>query len=834
MQEFVVSLSRFHIAEPDTYLVCGYCKGNSLEGSRMRAVWGQEELPLRISVREGLGIRQKYFSRGIGYEDIDREFDLWITLPKEWKRGGALRVWQEQGEKRRCVFKMSAPAMKRQRSMPDGYLETLKSDEKQVAVGGWAVGNGLCQVRVIDSKGQPVESTLTRHYRQDITDQYPELTSSAAYAQMPEEERIRRLSFGFEVKFARPAGSRITLLISCGGRKMTRRVDIRRGAQGLQGSKLSYVQKGYAYLQRNGLARTAVRFREKVSEKLTGREESYMAWRRHVTPSPADLEKQRAYVPGISPRFSIVVPLYRTPEAFLRELAASVRSQTYARWELCLSDGSGEPSPLTALLQELSAKDERILFCTSGESLGISENTNRALSMATGDYIVFADHDDLLTPDALYECVRMLEEHPDADLLYSDEDKVSMNGRTFFEPHFKSDFNIDLLRSMNYFCHLVVVSKKLYEQVGGLDSAYNGAQDYDFVLRCTEKSQKICHIPKVLYHWRSHAASTAEDPRSKMYAFEAGMRAIQAHYDRVGIDAQVVMGEYPGLYRTIYHMPAQPPLISIIIPNKDHVDDLDKCVRTILEKATYPRYEFVIVENNSVEERTFAYYRQMEKEDERFRVVTWEDTFNYSLINNFGVTQAKGEYLLFLNNDTQIIDPDCLQELLGPCLREEVGAVGARLLYEDGTIQHAGVIMGYGGIAGHAFQGMPGNANGYFSRIICQSDLSAVTAACMMVRRSVFEKAGGFDPTLQVAFNDIDFCLRLRSMGLLIVYNPFARLYHYESKSRGMEDTPGKISRFNREADELLRRWGSILRDGDPYYNPNLSLDRVDFALKKM
>jgi GT2 family glycosyltransferase len=311
------------------------------------------------------------------------------------------------------------------------------------------------------------------------------------------------------------------------------------------------------------------------------------------------------------------------------------------------------------------------------------------------------------------------------------------------------------------------------------------------------------------------------------------MRAVQAHYDRIGVKAVVSMGQYPGLYVTSYQMPEDLPLISVIIPNKDHAADLDQCLESIFQKIRYPRYEILIIENNSVERETFAYYERLQNHRLPGRVLTWKEEFNFSRINNFGAEEAKGDYLLFLNNDTEIISQDCFEQLLGPALRREVGAVGARLFYGDNTIQHAGVVIGYGGIAGHAFQGKRAEENGYFSRIICQSDLSAVTAACMLVRRDAFEEVGGFDPQLAVAFNDIDFCLRLRERGYLIVYNPFAVMIHYESKSRGMEDSAGKIARFNSEADELLRRWGKLLKDGDPYYNPNLSLDRVDFGLKK-
>ena len=362
---------------------------------------------------------------------------------------------------------------------------------------------------------------------------------------------------------------------------------------------------------------------------------------------------------------------------------------------------------------------------------------------------------------------------------------------------------------------------------------YDGAQDYDFIFRCVETSQNIRHIPRILYHWRSHESSTSENPESKLYAFDAGARAVQAHYDRLGIRAEVTKGEYLGLYRTRF-IRDYDPLISIIIPNKDHTDDLNRCIRSIEEKSTYRNYEYIIVENNSTEEKTFAYYKELELSNPKVRVVYWDGIFNYSAINNFGATYAKGEYFLLLNNDTEIINDDCLEQLLGYCMRDDVGAVGARLYYEDDTIQHAGVVIGFGGIAGHCFVMQPRGYTGYCHRIICAQDYSAVTAACMMVKRSVFEEVGGLSEELQVAFNDIDFCMKIRQTGKLIVYNPYAELYHYESKSRGLEDTPEKVARFNREIAIFEKKWPDIFRTGDPYYNPNLTLDSQDFSLKRL
>ncbi len=825
-RSFIVTLARFRRQDKQTFVLQGYFQGNSIAGSRMEAYLGKDLLPVEVTVREGLAVRQKYFARGLGYEDIDREYDLWISLPEgyEQDKRSRLSVYQELDGERKCIFRSSIGHLLRQQRRPDGYLETFHDKEGKISIGGWAVGNSPCRVQVVDKSGVKIKSQVTWHYRQDIAENYPEIDGTAS----PEES-----SFGFEVTFDKPKDRKVRLIIAADGQKMTYPIDLDNGQKALTGVTQSMGQKVLAYYRRNGLLGTIRRVKEKVNEKRTGAPENYMSWRERMEPTKEELEAQSRNVFLHEPLISVVVPLYKTPENYLLELVESLQKQTYRNWQLCLSDGSGEDSPLTGLLDQLVRRETRIKVTASPKPLGIAENTNAALDIAEGDYIAFADHDDLLPQYALYECVKKINEDPAVDLLYTDEDKVSMDGKEFFEPHFKTDFNIDLLRSMNYFCHLVVVSRTLYEKVGKLDPAYDGAQDYDFVLRCAEQANDICHIPKVLYHWRSHKDSTAENPASKMYAFEAGQRAVQAHLDRLHIAANVKMGAYPGLYVTTYLIPDPAPRISVIIPNKDHTDDLDRCIRSLAEKSSYPNYEVIVVENNSTQEATFAYYEQLIKQNKRVKVVYWEGEFNYSEINNYALNYATGEYLLFLNNDTEIINEDCLEQLLGPCLRDDVGIVGARMFYEDNTIQHAGVIIGYGGIAGHAFQGLPRSANGYFSRIICQSDLSAVTAACMMVKRSLFEALNGFDGVLKVAFNDIDFCLRVREAGKLVMYNPYAQLYHYESKSRGKEDTPEKIARFNGEADVFLKRWPEILKSGDPYYNPNLSLDSNDFKLKR-
>ena len=573
-----------------------------------------------------------------------------------------------------------------------------------------------------------------------------------------------------------------------------------------------------------------------LKKKLTGNEYAdYDTWLRIMRVSRQELFAQRKTKFSYAPKFSVVVPLYHTPAKFLKDLVRSMMYQSYANWELCLVNASPEDVHLTSLLENWAMRDKRIRVIRLEKNLGIAQNTNAGIAASTGEFIAFLDHDDFLEPDALFCYADALNKDKTIDVFYSDEDKTDEYAAHYFYPHFKSDFNIDLLHANNYMCHFLAVRKSLVDTVGGLNEKFDGAQDYDFVFRCVEavKDEEIYHVPKILYHWRCHEDSTSENPESKLYAFDAGQRAVQAHYDRIGVKVEVSKGEFLGLYRTKF-LRDYDPLISIIIPNKDHIDDLKRCIDSIEAKSTYTNYEYIIVENNSEEKETFAYYEQLEAVNPKVHVVYYKGHFNYSAINNFGVQYAKGEYFLLLNNDTEIINDDCLEELLGYCTREDVGAVGARLYYEDDTIQHAGVVIGFGGIAGHCFVQQKRGFTGYCHRIICAQDYSAVTAACMMVKREAFEKVGGLSEELQVAFNDIDFCMKLRQAGYLIVYNPYAELYHYESKSRGLEDTPEKVARFNQEIATFEKRWPDILKNGDPFYNPNLTLDSQDFSLKRL
>ena len=558
-------------------------------------------------------------------------------------------------------------------------------------------------------------------------------------------------------------------------------------------------------------------------------EEFYQIWIDKNEPKEDELEKQRNTKFNINPKISIIIPMYNTPEKFFKELVDGLIKQTYSNWELCLADGSPEKNEK---LKKIYKKDSRIKYKFLGENKGISGNTNAALELATGDFIALLDHDDLLPEFSLFEIVKCINKNPDVDFIYTDEDKFEELGGKRYDPYFKSDFAPDTLRANNFICHFSVFKKELMEELGGFRSEFDGAQDYDIILRMSEKAKKIIHIPKILYHWRVHALSTAKSGgTAKPYAYEAGIKAVQTHIDRIGLKGKVISGNTLGTYKVNYEL-NEKPKVSIIIPNKDYASTLKVCLKSIEKLTTYENYEIIVVENNSEEQKTFDYYKEIDGKN-KVKVIKYpENGFNYSKIINYGVKNSDGEYIIQLNNDTQLLTPNWIEEMLEFAQREDVGAVGAELFYPDKSIQHAGIIIGIGGVAGHVFRNIPHGMHGYFSKDAMVQNMSAVTAACIMASRKMYDLVGNMDEKFEVAFNDVDFCLKIREQGKLIVYNPYVQFIHYESKSRGFEDTLEKQKRFQGEIERFQSRWKKILQDGDPYYNINLRLDNDQCAIR--
>ena len=714
----------------------------------------------------------------------------------------SLELFLRDGEERVSIWEISADELDEliKENLVEYHLDRVEIlYDTMLEIQGWVVDQrGSVEVTVHQEDASLLDCRISRGRRPDVVER----------RNLDEEYKTQEIGFRISAALPEIKGEEIILHFCGDSVTKTYTIDI---------EELRKQNKPKGFLSR-------------LFGKESVAEGGYEAWLARHKVDKRTLRRQKHAAFAQKPLISIVIPLYCTPLPYLKELLESVRRQSYENWQLCLADGSPDDKA-KEFIEKHYGREKRIVYRKLEENGGISVNTNEAVALAAGEYLMLCDHDDTLEPDALYEIVKAIND-TGADVLYTDEDKVSMDGRHYFDPNFKPDFNLFRLRENNYICHIFVVKKSLTDATGLLRSEFDGAQDFDFILRCCEKAQKITHIPKVLYHWRCHMDSTAADPSSKAYAYEAGRKAVREHYQRLGIDAKVEMTERPGWYRS--HVKVQGnPLISVIIPNKDHTDDLELCLFSMTRKSTYRNYEILIVENNSEKEETFEYYRKLPDRYPKARVLTWEKEFNYSAINNFAAKEAKGEYLLFLNNDVEILTPDWMEEMLQNCQQENVAAVGAKLYYPDDTIQHAGVVLGLGGIAGHIMCRASKEDPGYFGRMISVQEISAVTAACMMVKKSDFDAVGGLDETFQVAFNDIDLCMKFRAAGKKIIFTPYAELYHYESKSRGLEDTPEKQFRFDKEVKRFQEKWAQQLEMGDPYYSPNLSVTEGDCSLRE-
>ncbi len=555
----------------------------------------------------------------------------------------------------------------------------------------------------------------------------------------------------------------------------------------------------------------------------------YEGWiiKNEPTLNSLGLQKQKSFSFKYRPKISIIMPTWNSEKVWLKSAIESVIKQTYDNWELCIADGGSTKQSVKEVLNDYS-KDPRIRIKYLSQNKGIAGNSNEALSLASGEYIALLDHDDELAPFALYEVARALNDKPELDLIYSDQDYIVESDKRI-DPLFKPDWSPDLFLSFMYIGHLSVFRKTIVDMLKGFRLGYDGSQDYDFVLRFIEKTNKIFHIPKILYHWRKASGSVASDENSKPYAYIAAKKALSDFMQRNGILGDVIDGPWLSSYR-LHRQIIGNPLVSIIIASKDRANILKSCVESILEKTEYHNFEIIIVDNQSSEEKTFEYYKALET-NPKVTILHCDKPFNFSEINNYAALNAKGEHFLFLNNDTEVISGEWLSSMLEHSQRKEVGVVGAQLLFRDKTIQHCGVILGLVYLAGHPFSKIYNNHQ-QGDRPALIGNYSAVTGACMMIRKSIFNEVGGFDTRFAVTLNDIDLCLRIRKQGYLVVYTPYAQLYHDESLTRGYPDTPEKQAVYQKEYYIMRDRWGAIIDGGDPYYNPNLTLEKYDFSLK--
>ena len=759
--------------------------------------------------------------------EFDGEYNLCINLPEKVKNVKII-LTKDTYPSGIEEINISSAQIEYLRNLIEINLIGVQADErtKTIKITGWAESAGELKLSVYAEKKE-LEYKADYFTRADMVSRYfeGELNRNCGFELTVEDTDVRSIRITSE----------------SGGRRGSIGVVVNRASSGQQRRSVrlaedkrnDYITRARNYIAMYGMKRFIV----KAVGKLTGKsiKDPTNIYFNKINPNETRLKEQRDYKFALNYKFSILIPVYRPDVKFFTLMLDSIVAQTYDNWQVCLADGSGEGYTVENVVKPYAEKygEDKVKYIKLENNLGIAENTNAAMRMADGDFIVFGDHDDELHPTALFECMRELERYPQADFIYSDEDKIIEATGHHTEAHFKSDLNMELLRSNNYICHLSVVKKSLADKVGVLYTQFNGSQDHDYVLRCVEKAECVRHIPRILYHWRINDNSTAKSASTKTYANTAGVNAVSAHLKRMGIDGEVKNGVAPGFYDIRYKL-TEEPLVSVIIPNKDHLDDLTRCLESMENVNNYHNVEYIVVENNSVLEDTFEGYKELEKKyGDKFKLVKWDGIFNYSAINNFGARYAKGEYILLLNNDTSVIEPDSLRCMLAQCQRAEVGIVGAKLLYDDDTVQHAGVIIGYQGVAGHAFTGMGDDVYGYFARAVLSQELSAVTAACLLTKRSVFDEVGGLDESFEVAFNDIDYCMKVRAAGYKIIYDPHAKLHHYEYKSRGAEDTGKKQERFGGEIMHFIDKWRAALIAGDMYYNPNLELVGELYTIKK-
>lgn len=587
-------------------------------------------------------------------------------------------------------------------------------------------------------------------------------------------------------------------------------------------------KKGFKYMAKNGISHTIQRAK---IEKLRN-QASYPNWLARNEVLDIEAMTQEISTFHYQPKISIAMPVYNVEEKWLRLCIDSILNQVYTNWELCMADDASTDPNVKKILTEYQQLDERIRVVFREQNGHISEATNSALAIATGEFVALLDNDDELAINAFYEVVKVLNENPKLDLIYSDEDKIDMDGNRS-DPAFKPDWSPDLLLGTNYISHLGVYRRSILEEIGGFRKGYEGSQDYDLVLRFTEKTTKerIKHIPKVLYYWRMLPTSTAVDQGSKGYAFEAGLRAVQDALVRRGINGHATHGAANGLYDVYYDIESE-KLVSIIIPTKNGYKDVQRCVSSIIEKTTYQNYEIIMADNGSTDPKMHELYAEFEQQlPGRFFVESIDIPFNFSTINNRAAKKAHGEYLLFLNNDTEVITENWLTLMVSFAQQERIGCVGAKLLYPNNTVQHAGVILGLGGVAGHGHYGYPHGDLGYFGRLAINVNYSAVTAACLLMKKADFDAVGGFEEAFTVAFNDVDLCLKVQALGRDNVWLHEAELYHFESQTRGYDDKGKKKKRFEQEKVMMEEKWGPLI-ENDPFYNPNLTRDIPNFSLR--
>lgn len=702
------------------------------------------------------------------------------------------------------------------------YIDTIQQDKKQKSylITGWALDPVTKTVPKISIASAHDHVTIQSVYRSDV---------------IMAQKLSGNLEAGFQLEVTRSA-SPLELVFQSGEQKRIETIDLTQVYPAIPGRETNWqkqvqnMKRVVRYYQKNGLKATLNRMKK---QQVKQQEEDYPAFL--ATNEQWDVEAIRLEIATFSyqPKISILMPVYNVEEEWLTKCIQSVQGQFYENWELCMSDDASTDPNVKPLLEKFVAQDDRIKVVFRQDNGHISKATNSALEIATGEFCALLDNDDELAPIALYEVVKTLNKNPELDLIYSDEDKIDMQGNRF-DPAFKPDFSPDLLLGTNYISHLGVYRTTILHQINGFRVGYEGSQDYDLVLRFVEQTtpERIAHIPKILYYWRILPTSTAADQSTKGYAFDAGLKAVQDALVRRKIKGTATHAAGNGLFDVHYEI-VKEELVSVIIPTKNGYDDMKRCLESIVEKTTYPNYEIVVADNGSDDVRMKELYEQYTHIlGEKFQVIDLPIPFNYSRINNLAAKEANGTYLLFLNNDTEVITKDWMSKMVSFAQFERIGCVGAKLYYPNHTIQHAGVVLGMGGAAGHPHHTYPRGDFGYFGKLEINVNYSAVTAACLMIRAKDFHELNGFNEELTVAFNDVDLCLREQALGRDNLFLHEVELFHFESQSRGYENTPEKQARFEKETAYMYDKWGKLI-ENDPYYNPNLTRTGGNFSLRK-
>ena len=834
---FVVREGHFHITDKNRYVVTGWFDDGAEQIFTARL--GTEPLNVFVRCFQDSLVRQKYAKYD---KNIDKEYVIIVELPEKLDGHRWLTLCLADGRK---VFRRRESQLRKIQGRLNFRITNSQITGASCILNGWAASEKPIKINVFDQTNEPVKCEISHFPKPDVELEYREVS------QLSES--------GFSVTVPMSGRKKFTLQITDG--EMSARfkfsaVDKHR--------IMLYLKKAHYFLRRNGLKNACKRAVNEIYE-LIGDTGNYMKWREKNAPTQAQLTRQRQDT-SLESAFYIVTP-YQDSRHFT-QAALSINNQTYAKWKWVVVCMEKEKSRLKERLDFSIPKDQLILV-QADESSGYQNQVVSGIQAAMADiqpvmegvraaernmksaaediknhdavyeksWILLLDASDMLEPDALYNCAAAIQKNVAARMCYTDEDVVSEDGTIYKEPAFKPDFNLDMLRAWNYLGAMVSFRADIVKKISAWNPVFGTDAVYDYYLRATEACietgvsafESIIHVPHVSYHVREGNRRAHFDSGSGINA----EKILNEHFKRQNIPAKAIQSQVPGILRTVYQW-NETPMVSINIPNKDHIDDLDTCVQSVLKNCKYPNYEIVIIENNSVLTDTFDYYKKIQRQDDRVRVIYWKDTYNFAKITNFGAEHSSGEYLLLLNNDTEVISPDFMEEMLGFCMRKDVGVCGARLLYFDDTVQHAGVIIGLGGICGEGFQKFPKESGGYQNRILCPQDMSAVTGACLMTKKSVFMEVGGMDGELQIAYNDIDYCLKVRQTGRLVVYNPFALLHHYEYKSRGAEDTAKKLARYNHEVDIFTTRWAAMISEGDPYYNPNLTRRYQDFSLRRI